>query len=334
MIIAGITHARSNIYYKNMLVHILYGDDLFNMQQRVEEIKSTLDNEVLNYHLLPNDSNAQTVVNELLTHPLTGNRKIIHVSNDCLFKDADNTKKIIKGKFELVPENNILLITTSKKPASNTVVVKELLNYGKMQEFPSISEWDKQGLSNYIKDAAIRKGLNLSNKAIEYLVNNVGTNTELIDSELTKIALYVGGKGDIEIEALQKLVSNNYSNSIQLAKYCLDGNTEAAYNKLNQLQSVHPLQITAALSTCFRTWFAIKAGIIEKKSDAEIASIANVHNPNRIYFLKQEVQGCSLLRLRNILSILIKIEYELKTGASTITTRIVEIAELNNEHII
>lgn len=318
-----------------MQVYILYGDDEFNMRKRVEEIKSTLDNEVLNYHHAPDDSNAQAVINELRTTSLMGS-KIIHVSNDCLFKDPDKTKKIIKGKFESVPANNILLITTGKKPASNTVVVKELLKYGVMQEFSRISEWDTRGLSNYIKDAAIKKRLNLSNKTIEYLVENIGTNTELINSELTKIALYIGGRKDIEIEELQKIVSNNYSNSIQLAKYCLDGNTEAAYNKLNQLQSTHPLQIVAALQTCFRTWFAVKAGIIEKKVDAEIASIANIHNPNRIYFLKQEVRNCSLLRLHNILLILIQLEYELKTGASdnSLTTRIVEIAESNNEHII
>lgn len=317
-----------------MLVYILYGDDEFNIKKRVDEIRSTLDSGIFNYYHMPDDSNAQAVVNELLTPPLIGNRKIVHVSNDCLFKDPDKTKKIIKGKFELVPDNNILLITTSKKPASNTVVVKELLKYGGMEKFARISEWDTRGLSTYIKNAAILKGLNLSNKAIEYLVENVGTDTELIDSELTKVALYVGGKNDIEIEALQKLVGNNYSNSIQLARYCLDGNAEAAYNKLNQLGSTHPLQITAALQTCFRTWFAVKAGIIEKKSDAEIASIANIYNPNRIYFLKQEVSNCSLLRLRNILSILIQLEYELKTGASTFTTRIIEIAELSNEQLI
>ncbi|BAZ18326.1 DNA polymerase III subunit delta (plasmid) [Calothrix sp. NIES-4071] len=319
-----------------MRVYILYGDDQFNMKRRVEEIKSTLDNEVLNYHLLPDDSNAQAVVNELLTPPLMGDSKIIHVSNDCLFKDADNTKKIIKGKLEMAPSGNILLITTSKKPASNTVVVKELLKYGKMQEFLRISEWNTRELSTYIKDAAIMKGFNLSNEAIQYLVENIGTNSELINSELTKIKLYVGDKDNVEIEALQELVSNNYSNSIQLAKYCLDGKTEDAYSKLNQLENTHPLQITAALQTCFRTWVAVKAGIIENKSDVEIASIANVYNPSRIYFLKQEVRSCSLLRLRNILAVLVKLEYELKTGASnnSLITRIVEMTKLSNEHII
>lgn len=317
-----------------MQVHILYGDDEFNMNQRVEEIKSTLDNKVFSYYHMSDNSNAQAVVNELLTAPLMGDGKIVHVSNDCLFKDTDNTKKVIKDKFESAPPGNILLITTSKKPASNTVVVKELLKYGKMQEFPKISEWNTQELSTYIKDAAIRKGLNLSNSVIEYLVDNMGANTELIDSELTKIKLYAEDKDDIKIEALQKLVSNNYSNSIQLAKYCLSGNTKMAYNKLNQLKSTHPLQIVAALQTCFRTWFTVKAGIIEKKSDAEIASIGNIYNSNRIYFLKNEVRGCSLLRLRNMLSILIQLEYELKTVTSTMTTRIIEIAELSNEHII
>ncbi|BDA76064.1 hypothetical protein CAL7716_102300 (plasmid) [Calothrix sp. PCC 7716] len=306
-----------------MKTYILYGDDTFNINQRIKKIKQLIDDAwSFNYCKMHESTTPKEVINELLTPPLGGANKIVHVDNDCLFKDADNTKKVIKGKFELMPAGNILLITTTKKPALNTVVVKELLKYGAMEEYALISEWDISKITSYIKNAATSKRVNLNGKCIEYLVDNIGANTELIDSELNKINTF--GK-NITLEQLQQLVGSNHSNSVELAKYCLNGNSEKAYTKLNQLND-HPLQIVAALYTCFRTWLAVKAGIDEGLNNTEIALSGAINNPNRVYFLREEVRNCSLSRLRNILSILTTLEYELKTGKNTLPNRIIEIA--------
>lgn len=316
-----------------MQVYILYGDDKFNIKRRVEEIKRVIDNEWLefNYCILQDDATPFSAMNELRTPAIGGSNKIVHIVNDCLFKDSEIAKKAIKEKLELVPANNILLITTSKKPATNTVVAKELLKYGVMEEFALITEWKVNEIATYIKAEAIAKGLHLSNDCIDYLVDNIGNDSELINSELDKIALYTTSDS-LTIKVLQTLVRNSHSNSIELAKYCLDGNSLLAVEKLNQLQSEHPLQIVATLSSCFRTWLAVKAGIYEKLSDAEITTVGCIYNSKRIYYLKGDVRTCSLSRLQSILSIIIQLEYELKTSNNTLMSRIIEISQLHEQN--
>lgn len=309
-----------------MKVYIIHGDDTFGIKRRVNEIKQIIDSEWLNFNycLLPDDATAFSTINELRTPPMRGNNKIVHVTNDCLFKDVEIAEKAIKDNIKLVPTNNILLITTSKKPAGNTIVVKELLKYGSMEEFTLISEWNVQKIASYIKNEANTKGLNLPTDCINYLASNIGNNYELINNELDKIALFAL-TNNITVDVLQTLIVNSYGNSMELAKYCLDSNSKLAIEKLSQLQNAHPLQIVATLISCFRTWLAVKAGIVEGLSDAEIASIAGMYNPKRIYFLKGDVRNCSLSRLQNILSILVRLEHELKTNNDTLISRIIEI---------
>lgn len=313
----------------NMDVYILYGNDKFNIQRRVEQIKKVIDNEWLqfNYCSMPNDANPFSVINEVLTQGFGRGKKIIISSNDCLFKDKESAKKAIIEKLELAPINNILLITTTKKPSLNTTVVKELLKYGNLEEFKLIDQWKTSEIAEYIKSEAITYELNFTDDCVDYLVSNIGNDTQLINSELKKIAAYATN-GNISIETLKLLVKNNYANSIELAKHCLSGETKLAIEKLNQLGSEHPLQIVATLLSCFRTWLAVKAGVIEEKSNSEITKIGCIYNPKRIYFLKKEVSACSIKRLQSILSILTHLEFELKTGQNTLTSNIIQICEL------
>ncbi|NJN07518.1 MAG: DNA polymerase III subunit delta [Richelia sp. RM1_1_1] len=309
-----------------MEVYILCGDDSFNIEHRAKEIESMVDNEwlQLNYCSMPDDANPFDVVNELLTQSFGGGKKVVRVSNDCLFnKDA---KKAIE-KLKSASTGNILLITTTKKPAMNMVVVKELLKHGKLEEYQLISMWKTSEIAGYINSKANAYSLNLTNDCIEYLVDNLGNNSQLIDSELQKIALYAESS-NVSVDELRLLVKNSNANSIELAKYCLLGESKMAFDKLNQLKNKHSLQVMATLSSCFRTWLAVKAGIAENASNDDISASGCIYNPKRIYFLKQEVSNCSLARLQKISSILTCLEYELKTGKDTFVSRIIEICEL------
>ena len=308
-----------------MKTYILYGDDKFNIERRVSQIKTLLNDEwkQFNYCSMPDDADYLDTINEIITSGFGTGKKIIHLSNDCLFKKDAN--KAIK-KLELAPPNNILLITTTKKPAINTVVVKTLLKYGELEQYQLISEWKILEIAKYIKQEAASYKLNLTDDCINYLVESFSNDTQLVDNELQKIALYATSSC-ISIEELRLLVKNSHANAIELAKYCLLAESELAFEKLNQLNN-HPLQIVATLSSCFRTWLAVKTGVVENASNEEISASGCIYNPKRIYFLKQEVSNCSLSRLKKILCILTSLEYELKTGKNTLTSKIIEICEI------
>jgi DNA polymerase-3 subunit delta len=66
------------------------------------------------------------------------------------------------------------------------------------------------------------------------------------------------------------------------------------------------------------------------RDDKEIADAAEIGNPKRIYFLKQEVQGLNSHKLMRSLSILLRLEADLKHGKeemSTLQTAMIELCQ-------
>jgi DNA polymerase-3 subunit delta len=66
-------------------------------------------------------------------------------------------------------------------------------------------------------------------------------------------------------------------------------------------------------------------------SDVEIAAAAEVTNPKRIYFLKQEVRSLSLTQLQQTLPLLLELESDLKRGRderATLQTKVIELCRV------
>jgi DNA polymerase-3 subunit delta len=66
------------------------------------------------------------------------------------------------------------------------------------------------------------------------------------------------------------------------------------------------------------------------RDDKEIAEAAEIGNPKRVYFLKQEVQGLHSSKLMRSLGILLGLEADLKHGKdemATLQTAIVELCQ-------
>ena len=91
------------------------------------------------------------------------------------------------------------------------------------------------------------------------------------------------------------------------------------------------LRICATLVGQVRTWLWIRlmqeAGV---RDDKEIADAAEIGNPKRVYFLKQEVQGLSSQKLMRSLSILLQLEGDLKHGkdeTATLQTAMIELCQ-------
>ncbi|MEO0949453.1 MAG: hypothetical protein AAFY11_15175, partial [Cyanobacteria bacterium J06641_5] len=77
-----------------------------------------------------------------------------------------------------------------------------------------------------------------------------------------------------------------------------------------------PLRVVATLVGQFRTWLAVKLAIANGiESDRELAAAAEIANPKRLYFLRQQLRHCSGQQLANALPVLLSLELALKRGA-------------------
>jgi DNA polymerase-3 subunit delta len=109
---------------------------------------------------------------------------------------------------------------------------------------------------------------------------------------------------------------------LQLADAVRLGTPKLVVKLLQELidRGEYPLVMVSTLISQFRTWLivaeAVEQGI---NSLDEIARLAKLNNPNRFYYLRQEVTNISLVSLRQAYSKLFELEVGLKNGARTDT---------------
>ncbi|MGH2414107.1 MAG: DNA polymerase III subunit delta, partial [Microcystaceae cyanobacterium] len=130
------------------------------------------------------------------------------------------------------------------------------------------------------------------------------------------------------------LVNVNTQNSLQLATAIRYGNYDKALGLVADLinRNEPALKIVATLVGQFRTWAIVKLKLEAGEKDEKIiATAAEVSNPKRIYFLRQDVQLLCSHQLLATLPILLALEFHLKRGAdplATLQTKIIELCHL------
>ena len=126
------------------------------------------------------------------------------------------------------------------------------------------------------------------------------------------------------------MVSNNNTEYSKLTTAILRNHPHLAIEQVYKLtdNNENPLKIAVTLTSIFRNWLITKAGLEAKLPDNKIAKIAELKNPNRLYYLKDEVKYIGVQKLQNSLLVLVQLEAELKSGTDSLTNRIVEICRI------
>ena len=151
---------------------------------------------------------------------------------------------------------------------------------------------------------------------------------------MTKLQLYISQDTVLDLEVITTLIGSQTQSSLKLAAAIRSGETVKALELVENLiaHNEHPLRIVATLVGQFRTWLWVKLMIeIGEKDEKAIAQAAEINNPKRVYFLRQEVKSLSLNQLQKTLPLLLELEVSLKQGKEEISilkTKIIELCQL------
>lgn len=295
-----------------MPIHIYWGEDEFLIDRAVKQQMQLIDQSwfVFNYSQCPSES-LEEAITDILTAPVgTGSRLVcIAGSSLAVFQELESI-------IPLIPSTNTLLLTCLSKPDGRNRSVKSILSQAQVQEFSLISPWNTDALMDRVQDLANQVGVKISRQASLLLVKVVGNNTRLIYCELEKLKTYTGGE-IIHQEAVVELVNNSSGNALKLASAILNGDIDIALQITENLLHCNepPLKIVATLVTTFRTWLTVKVCTTEGwQNDNAIATLVEIKNPKRLYFLRNEVANVSIERLRQALPLLLELELMLKSG--------------------
>ncbi len=321
-----------------MSTYVYWGEDDFAIDQEISRLRDrVLDAnwQSFNYHKITADS-ADAVIeglNQAMTPPFGAGERLIWLADATVCQNCSpDLLEELKRTIPEIPSSSHLLLTSAKKPDGRSKVTKLLQKHGKIQEFSLIPPWKTDQLSQRVQEIAQKIGVKLTPQALNLIAESIGNDTRQLWGELEKLKLYQGiSKQPLKAEEVSRLIIANTQSSFQLANAIRQGNTPEALRLVTDLinRNEPPLKIVATLVGQFRTWTVVKL-MVEKgeRNEKVIAEAAEIGNPKRLYFLRQEIQAISSQRLLKALPLLLDLELSLKRGADPLSSLQIKVIEL------
>jgi DNA polymerase III subunit delta len=305
------------------MIVLLAGDDQFAIRQKLEQYKAELDPQWLEfcYHRFP-ASTLEQAISAARTPSLSGGKRLV-ILEDCNLKQWSDAQLESLQQLAQVPDSTTLVFLATNVD-KRLKIYKHLIKYGQCFELPLIPPWRTDLIEEAISKAtaelnatqAKHMKLRLSKDVIEYLAEAIGNDMVRVASELHKLATHANGQ-PIHLAEVQSLIPCQTQSNLQLAEAVRNGESEAVVRLIDELlaRSEPVMVMVATLLTQFRTWLWVKSAISSGiKNNTEIAQLCNVGNPNRLYYLRQEVATTPIKSLIQAVTKLVDLEMSIKQG--------------------
>lgn len=311
------------------MIYFFYGDEEFNISNKIKEFKSKLDKDFveMSYKYF-NNPKFPDLISAIKSQPMMFGKMLVEInclgylsgksSDDKSFDDKQF--KQLAEALDCSSENVDIVFTAQIPPDSQKKIDKrkkifKLLSKYNAQEFNQIPSYKTAELEGWIKQQAKSKDLKISDEVAGAILFQVGSNLRMLDSELEKLKIYAG-KSPVTKEMIKEICVTN-EDLFVFIDYLVEGNKSKAlleYQKL--LAKKHPLEILSVLHTLLHGRIQIKA-YSAKHSPDEIAKIINMH-PFRVKMEIQKLKNISLKDLVKLKKNLTDAEYKIKSGQSNL----------------
>ena len=204
------------------------GDDEYSVKQRTKQIYQQwcaelggMDHEIIDAQV-SNSGEALTALarlrEALQTLPFFGSAKAIWFQN-CNFLGDERTasaQAVTESLTDLAQElkqfswDNVRLLISAGKVDKRKVFFKTIEKIGAVESFTAWSIDDKDWAIQ--AESAARRLLNanrkeISDEPLDLLVSYIGPNARLLNNEIEKLVLYVGGRTEITVEDVEAIVT-------------------------------------------------------------------------------------------------------------------------------
>lgn len=322
-----------------MAVYLFYGQEEYLMEKEIKKLKSELlDASFMSmaYKVLDNP-NYNDLISIVQSTPLMfGNTlSLIYIDKyligNKLSLDDKQLEVFAQALEFLSPSVNIIFVCKIprddyKKPDSRKKLYKTLSKYSQVREFVQYKTYQKE-LNSQITKMAQEKSLTISSDNIVLLIEQLGSNLTLIDSELEKLKIAIHPEKTVKADVIKQYCVSSEDVFI-LADLIISGNKNEILKQYHLLtEKRHPLEIFSVLQTSFQRFIYIK-NYANKKSDKDISSDLKLHE-FIIMKTREKLKNTSLEKLVKIRENLIDAEYKIKTGKTVSSEILLELVLLS-----
>ena len=298
-------------------IYLITGDCEFTQELAIQDIAKDSAQETIESTISEEDAIA------IANTPSLFNSKIT------IFKELATTSfgKTFVSYLKIAKTNSKLIFIIPRCDR-RTTLGKWLYQNAQIIECNQISQWDTQAQHNQAIYLSKRVGCICTPSAINELVTRVGNNSCRMYTELQKLKASIM-PNPVEAKHVKSLVNDEIGNAINLANSCRKRDILEANSilKIMNAGNHNPAATLATLITYFKTWLITFEGLKNKISDEQIAQNLSLKNPNRIYYLKREVEECSMELLKNQYLILLQASINQFPSHQTLVNTIIKLCK-------
>ena len=237
--------------------------------------------------------------------PFLANRKLV------VLRSPGSNKEFVENAERLLSETaeTTDVIIVEPKLDKRLAYSKWLQKNTDYKEF---NELDEFGLSKWLAEEAKKAEGNISPADAKYLIERIGTNQQLLASELNKLLIYDQNVSRKTIELLTEPTPQ--STIFQLLDAAFAGNKKQIMKLYAEQRAsrVEPQQIIAMLTWQLHVLAVVKTA--GERSEADIASQAKI-NPFVLRKSRAIANKLSLTQLKKLVADLTQLDYQTKTSA-------------------
>ncbi|MFD2630887.1 DNA polymerase III subunit delta [Oceanobacillus kapialis] len=304
-------------------VYLIYGTESYF----IEKLKSELVQRVLGedkdnlavYDL--EETPIQEVVTDTETYPFFGGQKLIFANNPVFLKakpdktafehDVNTLERYLS---QPVDYSVLVLIAPYEKIDERKKISKLLKKQATVAICNPIRDYE---VNKWIKDLAVQFNITIEPDAMEIFETELSTNLQMLENELTKLALYVGENGVITKEIAEQMIAHTADNSsLRLVDAVIEGDLYKAIAIAKDLQKLkeEPIALIGLLSFQFRTILRVKLLKQKGYTQAQMQKQLGVH-PYVIKIALNREKRFQLEVLQRIIDRLANADAAMKVGA-------------------
>lgn len=290
-------------------VYIFSGNQIYIINQAIEELKravvpATAD---FNFSVFYGDSaSAKEVVDTAKTYPMLSKMRLVVVKN---------AEKLPAGELKLLdsylsspsPSTSLVLIFgEEKKPALEKKSQVVVVHFG----------LDTKDMYETINDEAAKLGCRITRDAALALVSLVGEGLQEVYNEVEKLALFVGDKGKIGVEDVERFTQKTqFEDVFQFINAIAAKDKKKALKTMIELESAKEEPL-AVLNTVIRRFRLIwKAKELTDKMTPPDAILKELKvSKGALYYIQQQAKNFSYVEIKRIMGVLNEGDRMLKTS--------------------
>ncbi len=319
----------NNIKNRNIKnTYIFYGKEYYLIENAIKEIKSTLNDSMIDFNLDIIDGkevNLDELISSIETLPFMDDRKIVILKDFELLKGkkknfSDEDEKYFTEYIENIPETTTLVFIVYGDIDKRKSLVKNISKNGVVFNCDKLSDMD---LFKWVKKKFESNNVIIDNSQIMYFINSEGyldRNSEKtlldLENEINKISLFVGKENKVTNDIIDKLSHKKVENDIfKLIDYIGQKNSSDAIKILNDMlyEGESVFGIFSMISRQFTVIMQVRQLQIQGYSNKSIAERLKIH-PFAVGKAIKQTKNFSDEIIIDILNSILESDFKIKNG--------------------